>query len=190
MTGYARDEELAGRRAARAVRFVSLLVLPAHLGLAAVSAALVYVAYGPAYAPAIPAVAIVALLAIPKAFFWMPSTIYKAADRQTILLRYLAIAAVINLALDWVLIPSFGPIAATRTGIGCRLGSAQLSCFPEMVPRVAPGRWGGDDCRFDSLADAGPEAVARSIELCVAGNAASCRRCGGTPHGVGLAKHR
>lgn len=112
MSDHAQDQQRAGRRAAKALRFISMMVIPAHFCLAALSVALVPVAYGRAYLPAIPAVAIVALLAIPKAFYWMPSTIYRTTDNQATLLRYLVVAAVLNLTLDALLIPRFGPVGA------------------------------------------------------------------------------
>jgi O-antigen/teichoic acid export membrane protein len=112
MSEHPRNEERAGAKAAQALRLMSMFILPAHFGLAAISAALVAVAYGRAYFPAIPAVAIIAVLAIPKAFYWMPATIYRATDQQATLLRHLVIAAVLNLFLDAVLIPRFGPIGA------------------------------------------------------------------------------
>ena len=112
MADYAQGEDRAGSKAAKAMRFVSMIVLPVQFGLAAVSPALVRLAYGRAYLPAIPAVVVVAVLAVPKAFFGIMASIYKAADRQLIMLRYLVLAAVVNLALDATLIPRFGTIGA------------------------------------------------------------------------------
>jgi O-antigen/teichoic acid export membrane protein len=112
MADHTLNKEWAGYRAARALRLVSMMVLPAQLGLAAISPALIAVAYGRAYLPAIPAVAVVAVLAIPKAFFWMPWIVYKAADRQAIMLRHMIIAAIVNVLLDALLIPRFGMMGA------------------------------------------------------------------------------
>jgi O-antigen/teichoic acid export membrane protein len=139
MADYAVDRDRAGSRAARALRLLGVMVLPAQLGLAAVSTALIAVAYGRAYLPAVPAVAVVAILAIPKSFFWMPSMVYKAVDRQAIMLRHLIVAAILNLLLDAILIPRFGMMGAafgngisqsfaviSMWGIATRLGHLRL----------------------------------------------------------------
>jgi peptidoglycan biosynthesis protein MviN/MurJ (putative lipid II flippase) len=48
----------------------------------------------------------------------MPSTIYRTTDRQASQLRYLMVAAVLNIALDAILIPRFGSVgAAVANGI-------------------------------------------------------------------------
>jgi O-antigen/teichoic acid export membrane protein len=112
MADYAQDEDRAGSKAAKAIRFVSMIVLPIQFGLAAISPALIRLAYGRAYLPAIPAVVVVAVLAVPKVFFGIVASIYKAADRQLIMLRYLVFAAIVNLTLDAILIPRFGTIGA------------------------------------------------------------------------------
>jgi O-antigen/teichoic acid export membrane protein len=69
----------------------------------------------------------------------MPSMVYKAADRQAIMLRHLIVAAILNLVLDAILIPRFGMMGAafgngisqsfaviSMWGIATRLGHLRL----------------------------------------------------------------
>lgn len=160
MGDHAQDQERAGLRAARALRFVSMVVLPAHLCLAALSAAVVAFAYGRAYLPAIPAVAIVAVLAIPKAFYWMPSTIYRTTDHQATLLRYLVIAAALNLVLDALLIPRFGPVGAAIAN-----GASQSFAVISMWGTAA--RLGHLRMEWPTVARISGAAVAMSIPVAI-----------------------
>jgi len=102
-------------------------VLPLNCGIAALSGPAIRVAYGPLYAAAIPVLAIAAVLAIPKAFYWLPYTIHLAADKQTVLLRWLMVTAVLNVGLDALLIPGHGAVgAAIANGVAQALTVAIL----------------------------------------------------------------
>jgi O-antigen/teichoic acid export membrane protein len=87
-------------------------VLPIHTGVAVISAAAIPLTYGPAYASAIPVLSIAAMLAIPKGFYWLPLTLFQAADRQATTLRWLLATAVVNIGADFLLIPRYGAIGA------------------------------------------------------------------------------
>jgi O-antigen/teichoic acid export membrane protein len=132
MADYARNVESAGRRAATAVRYLCLFVFPIHMGLAALSAAAIRLAYGPAYLPAIPVLSIVLVLGIFKAFSWLPWAIYQAADRQATMFRWLLLAAAVNLGLDAALIPPFGAIGAAFAN-----GLSQAFAVVTMWPAAA-----------------------------------------------------
>lgn len=112
MGEYAADRARAGKRASDAVRHLALLVFPIHAGLALMSSPAIRLAYGSAYIPAIPVLSIAVLLGIPKAFFWLPTSIYQAADRQVTMFRWLLVAAAVNIGLDALLIPRFGSVGA------------------------------------------------------------------------------
>jgi len=160
MADYALSKERAGHRAARALRLVSMIVLPAQLGLAAIGPALIAVAYGRAYLPAIPAVAVVAVLAIPKAFFWMPSIIYKAADRQAIMLRHMVFAAVLNILLDALLIPRFGMMGAAFAN-----GTSQSFAVISMWSKAA--RLGHLRLQWQAIARIAGSAIAMSLLVAI-----------------------
>lgn len=102
------------------VRHLSLIILPVHIGIAAISASLIATLYGAAYLPAIPALAIAALLSVPKAFYWLPKTVCQSTEKQGIILRWLLLTGVVNIALDALLIPRLG-----ATGAALANGTAQ-----------------------------------------------------------------
>jgi O-antigen/teichoic acid export membrane protein len=124
---YGRARSRTSLIAANAMRYLGLLVLPLNCGIAALSGPAIRVAYGPLYAAAIPVLAIAAVLAIPKAFYWLPYTIHLAADKQAVLLRWLIVTAVLNVGLDALLIPGHGAVgAAVANGVAQSLTVAIL----------------------------------------------------------------
>jgi len=127
MAEYARARSRTSVIAANSMRYLGLLVLPLNCGIAALSGPAIRVAYGPLYAAAIPVLAIAAVLAIPKAFYWLPYTIHLAADKQAVLIRWLIVTAVLNVGLDALLIPRYGAIgAAIANGVAQSLTVALL----------------------------------------------------------------
>ena len=97
---------------ASAVRYLLLVVFPVHLGAAAITVSAIALAYGPRYAAAAPVLIIASLLAIPRAFQEIPEVLIRAADRQKQLLLWYAITGVVNIGLDWYLIPRYGAVGA------------------------------------------------------------------------------
>jgi O-antigen/teichoic acid export membrane protein len=93
-------------------RYLALIVLPLHIGTAALAEPLIRVAYGSPYLPAVPAVIISLILMIPKAFQFLPETLFQATDRQAFLVKWGVISAGVNVALDLALIPFFGALGA------------------------------------------------------------------------------
>lgn len=127
MAEYARARSRTSVIATNAMRYLGLIVLPLNCGIAALSGPAIRVAYGPLYAAAIPVLAITAVLAIPKAFYWLPYTIHLAADKQAVVLRWLIITAVLNVGLDALLIPRHGAVgAAIANGVAQSLTVAIL----------------------------------------------------------------
>lgn len=85
-----------------------LLALPAYAGLIVVSRNLVYVLYGEAFLPAVPAMNILALLILIKSFgdLLCYQVVISSDNESKLFPSYLA-AAVINVVMNYFLIPAF-----------------------------------------------------------------------------------
>jgi O-antigen/teichoic acid export membrane protein len=104
-------------------RFLLLVVLPVHLGAIAITTRAIGVVYGTKYLGAISILMVAALLSIPRGFSDIGDTLLRAADRQNDLLRWTIITGVLNLGLDWALIPHFAAVgAAWANGIAQTFG--------------------------------------------------------------------
>ncbi len=95
-----------------ASRYLLLFSVPVHLGVAAITAQAIRVAYGPKYVGAVPALVVASLLALPLAFQEIPETLLRAADRQKHMIKWLIVTGVVNMLLDWILIPRYGAVGA------------------------------------------------------------------------------
>ncbi|HEY0161240.1 MAG TPA: polysaccharide biosynthesis C-terminal domain-containing protein [Edaphobacter sp.] len=93
-------------------RFLLFVVLPVHLGAAAIVREAIHFAYGDKYIGAVPVLIIASILAIPRSFQELPSVLLSAADHQKRTLFWYMITGVLNIALDAVLIPRYGAIGA------------------------------------------------------------------------------
>ena len=93
-------------------RFMLLVVLPVHLGAAAIAGRALNIAYDTRYLGAIPVVMIAAVLSMPRAFQEMAEVLLRAADRQKQILIWFSITGVVNIALDWFLIRRYGAVGA------------------------------------------------------------------------------
>ena len=106
-----------------ACRFLLLFVFPIYLGAAAIAGPAIRSTYGARYVPAIPVLMIAAILSLPRAFQELPEVLIRAADRQRSLLAVIALTGMLNLLLDWALIPHNGAIgAAWGNGISQAVG--------------------------------------------------------------------
>jgi O-antigen/teichoic acid export membrane protein len=106
-----------------ASRYLLLVVFPVHLGAAAIATGALAFAYGPKYAAAAPVMMIASILGMARAFQEAPDTLMRAADRQKQLLIALTLVGVLNMGLDWVLIPRYGAIgAAWGNGLSQAIG--------------------------------------------------------------------
>jgi O-antigen/teichoic acid export membrane protein len=112
MAEYGRDKARLFRMTSKASTYVLLGALPILIGLACIGSPFVRVLYGPQYLPAIPVFIVVALLSIPKAILTPAQTLLYSAEDLGFLLKWSCIAAVINVLLDLVLIPSLGALGA------------------------------------------------------------------------------
>ena len=108
MASCSKDNKSASSIFSKSIKYLALFVLPAHLGAAVVIAAALSLAYGPKFAPAVPAAIISVLFAIPRAFQGLSETVLQAFDRQDFILKWMSVITILNLALDALLIPHGG----------------------------------------------------------------------------------
>lgn len=93
-------------------RYLLLSALPLFFGMAVMSPPLIRLIYGAAYVPAIPVVALAALIAIPKIFSIVAQQFLEAAELQSVMVRWGIIGAVINAGLDLCLVGPYGAVGA------------------------------------------------------------------------------
>ncbi len=105
MVESARDPKRIDNIVRTASRFLLLVVFPVHLGAAAIAAQALGFAYGTKYIEAIPVVMIAAILSIPRAFQELAEVLLRAADRQKQILTWFSVTGLVNISLDWYLIP-------------------------------------------------------------------------------------
>jgi O-antigen/teichoic acid export membrane protein len=110
-----------------AARYLLLVVFPVHLGAAAITGTAIRLTYGAKYVGAIPVLMIAAILAIPRAFQEIPETLLRVADKQKKLFLWFIVTGVLNIALDWALIPRYGAVgAAWGNGLSQAFGIAAI----------------------------------------------------------------
>ncbi|MBK7925946.1 MAG: polysaccharide biosynthesis protein [Bryobacterales bacterium] len=126
---FGRDANRLAQMAQLAVRYALLAGLPLLWGLSAVSAALVPVLYGNRYQEAVPVLALAAMAAVPASIFLPAQNYLEATERQKYVIYCTCVAGALNIGLDYLLIPRWGPVGAA---IGN--GSGQLA--------AAAGLWG------------------------------------------------
>jgi O-antigen/teichoic acid export membrane protein len=112
MVESTRDPSRVDSIVKNACRYLLLVAIPVHFGAAAIARSVIGVAYGPRYATAVPVLIIAAVLSIPRAFQEISEVLLRAADRQKNLLICLAITGIVNLCLDYLLIPRYGAVGA------------------------------------------------------------------------------
>jgi len=124
-----------------ATRYVGLLTLPLFLGLAAIASPLIRTVYGSNYLAVIPVLWILSIFAIPRGFQSHTENVLQATESQGFMVRWLSIAAVMNLILDWILIPRYGALgAAFANGIAQTFAIAGVWMKARSVLRIhVPG---------------------------------------------------
>jgi O-antigen/teichoic acid export membrane protein len=100
-------------------RYALLVALPLLLGMACISRPLVLLLY-PHFAPMIATLAIVALMAIPKALVAAPTMLLQAIERQGFLIVWGCLCGAVDIGLDILLTPQYG-----ANGAAIANGSAQ-----------------------------------------------------------------
>jgi O-antigen/teichoic acid export membrane protein len=109
------------------LRFLSLLAVPITLGIAAVSAPLLNLVYGPAYGPAIPVLTVAAGFAVVASLRGPAMQMLAATDQQGFLVKWGLVMAVLTLALDWWWIFFWGAMgAAAANGVSQLVATAGI----------------------------------------------------------------
>ena len=111
-------------------RYLALIAFPVHLGLAAIAGPVMWIIYGGKYTAAVPALVIAACMGIPKAFMLPAASSLSSAERQDLLIRWGLIAGVLNIALDFALIPRYG-------AVGAALANGKSQKFSDIVLLLA-----------------------------------------------------
>ena len=138
---YGKDPKRAADLAAAAGKYLYLIAGPLLLGMALLSAPIIRLLYGPQYLPAIPVLAIAGTLGIFKPLLLPAQYLYFAHNRQGPMVVWSLCCGIVNVAVDWLLIPSLGASgAALGNGIaqalavigiwviGARLFGLRLEC--------------------------------------------------------------
>ena len=120
MAQYGRGESRVREMTADGGRYALLVAVPMLVGMACVSRPLVLLMYGKGFAPMIPTLAIIALLAIPKALITAPTSLLQTMERQGFLVWWGCLCGVVNIGLDFLLTGRHG-----ANGAAIANGSAQ-----------------------------------------------------------------
>jgi O-antigen/teichoic acid export membrane protein len=108
---YGRDAGRLPQITSAALWYTFLSGLPLLAGMAAMSYPLINLLYGRAYLPAVPVLAVGALLAIPKCY--LPAwNLLEAMEKQKFLVVWMSLSAAVNVLLDILLIPGHGALGA------------------------------------------------------------------------------
>jgi len=124
MAQFGRGQARLKQMTVDGARYALLISLPLLLGTACISP-LVPMLYGEKYRPMVAPLAIVAVLAIPKALVNAPIMLLQATERQGFLIVWSCICGAVDMGLDILLIPHHGAIGAAIAN-----GAAQtLACL-------------------------------------------------------------
>jgi O-antigen/teichoic acid export membrane protein len=118
---FGRDRSRLNEIVSSSARYLLLFSTPILLGLAAISSPAIRLAYGREYIPAIPVLAIAAVMAIAKPLLGPAQQMLQANEQQKFLIAWNVICGVINIGVDWMLIPHHGALGAALGN-----GAAQL----------------------------------------------------------------
>jgi O-antigen/teichoic acid export membrane protein len=135
---YGREPARLAGLALNATRYVALFAFPLFLGVAAVAQPLILVTYGPTYRPMIAVLWVLSVFAIPRAFQVHSESLLQATEAQAFMVKWLAVTAVVNLSLDWLLIPRYGAVgAAFANGIAQTVAVAGVWIKAASIVRIS-----------------------------------------------------
>jgi O-antigen/teichoic acid export membrane protein len=124
---YGRDPQRLGALVRNATRYVSVLAIPLFLGTAAIAEPLIRSTYGSGYLAVVPVLWISCISSIPRAFQSHTEFLLQATEKQSFMLKWLVLTAVVNVSLDALMIPKHGALgAAVANGFAQTLGVAGL----------------------------------------------------------------
>jgi len=153
---YGRDPRRLGALMRNAVRYVSVLTIPLFLGTAAIAEPLIRSTYGSGYLAVVPVLSILCIASIPRAFQPHTENLLQATEQQGFMVKWLAIAAAVNLSLDALLIPKYGALgAAAANGLAQTIGIAGLFC-----------KAGGADAMRSQIRFLGALSVSGTVMVC------------------------
>jgi len=109
---YGRDWRRLESLMQNATRYVALIAFPMFLGMAAITEPLIRLVYGQRYLAVIPVLWVLSIFAIPRSFQSHSESLLQATETQGFMVRWLAVSAVVNLSLDFLLIPRYGALGA------------------------------------------------------------------------------
>jgi O-antigen/teichoic acid export membrane protein len=115
MAEYGRDKSRVALLTRDASKYMYLFAAPMLFGLALLSGPLMRLLYGQKYVQAIPVMAVAAALALFKPLLLPVQYFFRTHSRQIPLLVWNSACGVLNVGIDWALIPSLGALGA---GIG------------------------------------------------------------------------
>jgi len=108
MAQYGRGEARLKEMTADGGRYALLLALPLLAGVACISRPFVVLLYTPAFQPMVATMAIVALLAIPKALVAAPTRLLQTTERQGFLIWWGCVCGALDIGLDVLLVGRHG----------------------------------------------------------------------------------
>jgi O-antigen/teichoic acid export membrane protein len=124
MAQFGRGQDRLKKMTVDGARYALLMALPLLLGMACISRPLVLLLYGEKYHLLISTLAIVALLAIPKALVAAPTLLLQASERQGFLIWWGCLCGVVDIGLDILLTPRHGANgAAIANGAAQAMGA-------------------------------------------------------------------
>ncbi len=112
MAEFGRDKDRLFNMTSKASTYVLMGALPILIGVACIGGPFVRVIYGSQYLPAIPVFIVVALFTIPKAILTPAQTLLYSAEDMGFILKWGCVAALVNVLLDFALIPGHGALGA------------------------------------------------------------------------------
>jgi O-antigen/teichoic acid export membrane protein len=127
MVEYGREKSRLSVLASEAGRYLFLSTAPVLIGLAAVSSPVILTLYGKDYAPVISILALAAVFALPKALLQPAQLLLQVHEKQGFMIMWSAAAGVVNIVLDYLLIPQFGALGAViGNGVGQTIAVAGM----------------------------------------------------------------
>jgi O-antigen/teichoic acid export membrane protein len=112
MAQFGRDEKKLVPMVSAAARYMLLCAVPMLVGAAVLCSPLIKTIYGREYQPAIPIMAVVCVLAIPKSVLLPAQHLLQTTERQKFLVLWGILCAIVNCGLDILLIPSHRAMGA------------------------------------------------------------------------------
>ena len=112
MAQFGRDQKRLLAMVSIAARYVFLCAVPLLAGAAVLSGPLMRLLYGHQYVPAIPVLAVVCILAIPKSLLLPAQHLLQSTEKQRVLVVCGLLCGVLNVVLDLLLIPRYSALGA------------------------------------------------------------------------------